>query len=863
MMKGKTKEQLITELEKLRQRINELETPKNKRRQAGEKIKLENEEWETTFNSITDLVSIQDKNFKIVRVNKAYADALEVKPEKLIGKYCYEVIHGTNEPWLNCPHKKTIETKKSVTEEFSEPRLGMYLEVSTSPILNEKDEVIGTIHIAKDITTRKRTEEELKKQTYDLGERVKELDCLYSISKLVEIPGISLKEIFQGTVDLIPSAMQYPDITCTRIIMGNQVYQTNNFKETRLKQTNKFVLYSDQVGTLEVFYTEKKPEMGEEPFLKEERSLIEAIAERLGRVTERIQAQELLKRSEERYTLAQRVAHIGSWDWDTRTGDLIWSDQIEPMFGFNRGEFGATYESFLDCVHPEDRQHVIDSVNACIEEGKDYAIEHRIVWPNGTVHWVSETGNVIRDEKRKAIRMLGIVQNITDRKMAEAALQKAHNELEQRVEERTAELKRLNEQLKQEIKERKRVGEQISRQSTILKAINKVLQETLKCETDEEVASTCLAVAEDLTSSKFGFIGELNPSSGLFDAIAISNPGWDACKMPDSEAAKVIKNMPLRGIDRSVLRDKKSRIVNDPASHPDRIGPPKGHPLLISFLGIPLRYAGNVFGMIGLGNKESGYDINDQDAVEVLSVAFVEALLRKRAERILWESEKQLQSLSSQLLTFQEKERKRVAQELHDSVGQILAALKYRVESVINEVGREAVEKYAQSLKDIIPKIQDAVEEVDRIGKGLRPLILDDLGIIATFSWFCREFEETYPGIQIEKEIILDEDEIPESLKLTMYRILQESLNNIAKHSKADIVRISLNKIDRAIELTIKDNGRGFDLESTLSPESDKGGLGFISMIKRTELSGGSLVIKSDKETGTTLKAVWTCKECL
>jgi len=132
-----------------------------------------------------------------------------------------------------------------------------------------------------------------------------------------------------------------------------------------------------------------------------------------------VEAVEALRRSEQRYALAQRAANIGSWDWDITTGDLHWSDRIEPLFGFAPGRFGATYDAFLECVHPDDRRDVIDSVNASIERDDYYAIEHRIVWPDGTVRWVSETGDVIRDERGKAIRMLGIVQDITDRKQTE------------------------------------------------------------------------------------------------------------------------------------------------------------------------------------------------------------------------------------------------------------------------------------------------------------------------------------------------------------------------------------------------------------------------------------------------------------
>jgi len=157
-------------------------------------------------------------------------------------------------------------------------------------------------------------------------------------------------------------------------------------------------------------------------------------------ITKRKQVEEALRESEERYSLAQRAANIGSWDWDILTGNLEWSEEIEPMFGFGRGEFGGTYEAFLECVHPEDQQHVVDSVNACIEKGRNYDIEHRIIWPDGIVHWVLEAGNVVRDKNNKAIRMLGIVKDITERKHADEVLKRDKETFEKLVSEKTHEL---------------------------------------------------------------------------------------------------------------------------------------------------------------------------------------------------------------------------------------------------------------------------------------------------------------------------------------------------------------------------------------------------------------------------------------
>jgi PAS domain S-box-containing protein len=230
---------------------------------------------------------------------------------------------------------------------------------------------------------------------------------------------------------------------------------------------------------------------------------------------------------------------------------------------------------------------------------------------------------------------------------------------------------------------------------------------------------------------------------------------------------------------------------------------------------------------------------------------------RKKADEALRESEKQLRYLSSQLLSAQESERKRIARELHDGIGQSMSAIKFSVENTIRHREKSTTGEDIQSLKALIPLIQASIEEVRKIGMALRPSTLDDLGILATISWFCREFQTIYSGIRVEKQIEIQEDEMPDTLKTIIYRVLQESLNNVAKHSEADHVSLFLRKTKGGLELAIEDNGVGFDLEDALSVESSKRGLGLASMRERTELSGGSFIIQSTKGEGTVVRALW------
>jgi len=227
-----------------------------------------------------------------------------------------------------------------------------------------------------------------------------------------------------------------------------------------------------------------------------------------------------------------------------------------------------------------------------------------------------------------------LANEIDRRRLTELELRQARGELEARVQERTAELHQAVDALRAEIQQRIVAEEDALQRTAMLEASNQVLRESLTCEEDAAVARVCLAVAEKLTGSRFGFIGEVN-EAGRFDTIALSDPGWDSCRMPHSEATRLIRGMEVRGLWGAVLRSQRALIVNDPATHPDRVGIPEGHPPLTSFLGVPLKHAGKTIGMIALANKPSGYSDRDREGLEALAVAFVEALMRSRAEAAL------------------------------------------------------------------------------------------------------------------------------------------------------------------------------------------------------------------------------------
>ncbi len=318
-------------------------------------------------------------------------------------------------------------------------------------------------------------------------------------------------------------------------------------------------------------------------------------------ITGRKKAEDELQKSRERYRriTGAITGYIYTVRLESGTPvETIHSEACFAVTGYTCREFAAAPYLWIRMVLEEDHDIVGDQIEQVISGHFPPPIEHRIVRKDGAVRWVESVMVPNNDINGNLISYDGIVRDITERKKAEA---------------------------------------QVARKNKVLDAINKVFRDVLTCETEEELGKTCLTVAEELTGSKFGYFGELN-KDGLFDVIAVSNPGWDICNIPEGQASLALRNMPVRGIDRATMRDGKPRIVNGEeaiATHPDHVNAPSGHPGLTAFLGVPLKHEGKTIGMIALGNKEGGYTLEDRENIEAFSVALVEALKGKRAEEEL------------------------------------------------------------------------------------------------------------------------------------------------------------------------------------------------------------------------------------
>lgn len=233
--------------------------------------------------------------------------------------------------------------------------------------------------------------------------------------------------------------------------------------------------------------------------------------------------------------------------------------------------------------------------------------------------------------------------------------------------------------------------------------------------------------------------------------------------------------------------------------------------------------------------------------------SFIDISKRKQAEKKFRKSEKKLRLLSRKMVESQENERKLVAKELHDSVGGNLSAIKFALEEKLDHMEDDPPSEVV-SLEKIVANIKDTITEVRRISNHLMPSMIEDLGVLATIRAFCRKQSDFYQNARITTQLDVNEDNIPDLLKITIFRVIQEALTNAFKHGQADKIHLSLVKDGDYIELFVTDNGCGFDPENIPSNPNSISGLGLKGMIDRAEICNGTFDISSEIGKGTQIK---------
>jgi PAS domain S-box-containing protein len=522
-------------------------------------------------------------------------------------------------------------------------------------------------------------------------------------------------------------------------------------------------------------------------------------------ITDRVSARAALEENKERYRTLYEHTPVMLHSFDMAGRILNVSDHWLNILGYEKEV--VIGKKFTDFLTPESRRYsMIVGFPALLQTGFCENVHCQLVKNNGDVMDVELSVFAEKDSAGKMRRSLAVSTDVTEKLKAKKALERAREELEQRVLERTRELREKTQALEQEIRDR--------------------------IATEEAMAATeskySLLVENSLTGIYIKQDGKIIFANNKFCEIH----GYEREEIVGMDSWKLVHPYD-RGL---VAAYSKKRIEKAPV--PD------------AYESRRLTKNGNV---IWVSSSNTRITYRDQPAI---LGNLVDITLRKKMEAELIKSEKELKLLSAKILNAQESERKRIALELHDTIAQNLVAIKFSLGQKLKQMGNTPPVEGIK-IEDIIHVVQDNISEIRRIMTDLRPSILDDLGILATISWQCREFQKIYTHIQVVRLIDLEEKDVPEELKIVIFRILQEAMNNTAKHSHADRIQLTLCRQNGTLALTIKDNGEGFDLHQVFSGINSGTGLGLVGMRERTEQSFGSFSITSRKNKGTRINACW------
>jgi signal transduction histidine kinase len=389
----------------------------------------------------------------------------------------------------------------------------------------------------------------------------------------------------------------------------------------------------------------------------------------------------------------------------------------------------------------------------------------------------------------------------------------------------------------------------------------------------DSVLDVALRHCLTLTGSQFGFVGlcGLDPSAMDVAAVHGFHPSEEFYSRhrliplrPNLFATAVLENRPVRSIDAR--------------ADPLRVGQPAGHPEVLTFLGVPLRISDNPIGMIGVANRGSPYEDEHerllltyaaQVAIVIRNAQLYEQLSRANEEleqtvevrtaqlretsRELEEKAAELQLALSQTVEAQEQERQRIAREVHDGINQSLIAAMLELTSGQRRLDRGAFDEAREALGSAQTILREVEAEIRQVLRDLHPSVLEGLGLPTALRRLCDEFAG-HSGVTCRADIGNRSGRLPGPVEVSLYRIAQEALHNVATHSGAGRVTVTLRFGDADVTLEVIDDGCGF--EAVVVATNGAGHLGLRSMRHRAESLGGHIGVESRVGRGTAVRAV-------
>jgi PAS domain S-box-containing protein len=512
------------------------------------------------------------------------------------------------------------------------------------------------------------------------------------------------------------------------------------------------------------------------------------------------QAEAALRASEERLRLAQRLARIGSWSWDIPSGQVEWSDQLFELFQAPRTT--PSLELARTFVHPDDVEMWQSIVQQSIRRQEPFAFDYRVVRGDGETIWVHVDTRTVFDDRGEFIGYWGNVQDITERKRTEDALHR-----------RASQLALLND-----------VGARIAGVLDL-----------------EEVLDSAVRLIHE--SFNYHHVALFIQDTQGEELVMRASAGDFAHLFPSDHRLALDE-----GLVGHAGYSGETQLANDVEVDPRYINRYPEEIPTCSELAVPVKMGGKTIGILDVQSPEpDAFPTDDVTVMETLADQVAVAMENARLYEAERDTRRRLRDLAGYLQDAREQERKRIAREVHDELGQTLTALKFDLSQLAKQLPQEILALH-QRVDEMAGLIDHAIHTVRRVSTELRPGLLDDLGLAAAIEWQAEEFTER-TGVRTDLHLSEEAVTLGSDVVTALFRIFQETLTNVARHAQASQVRVELITDPDQVMLQVRDDGRGIAEHEI----RDSQALGLLGMRERARALGGEVTIKGVPGQGTTV----------